>query len=606
MRNPLLRWVPAAVLVGLLFGPAVGSGRSAEPQDRSPAQLLADAKQALSSDHSRFNKLLQQLQDEESSLAPDQLWDLRYLQAVQLQYQGKNSDSLPILRDIKNNSGNPSLKLRATAQLVQANFLDHKYERAYSLAESLIATLPTATDPEAKKLALSHLVQMMNSAGQHDLALKYAREIETIARNPADQCEAQLSTTQTLLYAGSLSANDGRFQQTVDTCMNARRPVSANALQLDRASLLIDKNRPREALELLRKIAPSILKSGYQFHVASLDVTRAAACKQMGNDKQARKFALAALQAIGPESVNWITQEAFRVLFEVEKRTGHSDAALAYYEKYAALKLKSADDAKARALAYQMVRLDVLAKQTNLDALAKQNSILKLRQNLADKAVETGRLYLALLILLLVFIGIWLYRTKHSQIRFRQLAHHDGLTGIFNRQHFFDQAGAALRKLDHTGDHACLLLLDLDYFKQVNDSHGHPAGDEVLQQSVEICRSELRETDLFGRVGGEEFGVFMPGCVCAAGVEAGNRIRRRLAATPIMLEGRAKVVVTASFGLSCTTRSGYDLGKLTTVADGALYQAKNAGRNQLVVGKDAVVSAPQAGCSTNSSPKACA
>src|SRR5690606_35608634 len=141
-----------------------------------------------------------------------------------------------------------------------------------------------------------------------------------------------------------------------------------------------------------------------------------------------------------------------------------------------AQKQNAADDAKARALAYQMVHQDVLDKQIKLDVLARQNSVLKLRKNLADKAAETGRLYIALLVLLLAFIGIWLYRTKHAQLRFQRMAQHDDLTGAFNRHHFLAEAQRVLDRMQHSDLDACLVLLDLDYFKQVNDLHGHAAG----------------------------------------------------------------------------------------------------------------------------------
>src|SRR5690348_17953246 len=104
------------------------------------------------------------------------------------------------------------------------------------------------------------------------------------------------------------------------------------------------------------------------------------------------------------------------------------------------------DDAKTRALAYQMVKQDVLSKKMKLDALGKQNRILELRQALASQAQETSRLLIALLVMMLTFIMGAMFWLRRSQLRFRQMARHDGLTGAFNRGYFFDEAGRVVRR----------------------------------------------------------------------------------------------------------------------------------------------------------------
>jgi diguanylate cyclase (GGDEF)-like protein len=134
-------------------------------------------------------------------------------------------------------------------------------------------------------------------------------------------------------------------------------------------------------------------------------------------------------------------------------------------------------------------------------------------------------------------------------------------------------------------------MLDLDHFKQINDTYGHAAGDEVLQRIVAVCRQELRDSDLFGRMGGEEFGILMPGCTCEQGVEIATRIRRALASALLKLGPETSVVVSASLGLAHSAASGYAFHQLFSDADAALYRAKHGGRNRLVVdiGGDAPV-----------------
>lgn len=548
--------------------------------------MLAHAEQIRVSDHPGFLRILKQLHRQKNNLTPAQRWHLRYLDTVQLNFEGDSSKASPILRDIIDHSGDPSLSARATAQLIQADFLSHRYVKAYELANSLIAALPDISDPVARQTALSQIVQMLNGVGQHDLALKYAQQIKASFPSGKGQCEGNLSVTQSMLYAEKLSSDSPEFQKTIDSCIAVGQVVSANALRLDLASQLNQEGHPKQAISLLRRIAPSIHKARYQFHVASLHTTLADAYEILGDDDSARKSALAALNANGPGAANWTVQDANRVLFGVEKRAGHAAAGLVYYEKYVAQKEASMDDAKARALAYQMVKQDVLAKNTQLDALGKENRILQLRQTVVEKSAETSRLYIVLLLLVIASIAFWMYRIKHSQLRFQRLSQHDGMTGAFNRKHFLDVASQGLHQLQKSHTGACLVLLDLDHFKQVNDSHGHATGDEVLTCTVAICRRELRESDIFGRLGGEEFGILMPSCSCEQGEEIANRIRDTLASSRIILESGKIVKVSASFGLACSSISGYELPHLLSVADGALYRAKNGGRNQLVVGTD--------------------
>lgn len=569
--------------MALLWHSAITSGAPVAAVPPAGA-LLAQAEQARTSDHARFLVLLDQLHKDETRLTPGQLWHLKYLDTFGLSFAGNYAQSRPLLQNIIDHSDDPVLAARATTRLVMNHFLNHRYQKAYVLADKLVTQLPTIDDPEARLSALSTIIQMLNSVGQYDLALEYARRIKASFPSPKGQCEGRLAETQTLLYGGKLTSASPDFQSTVDSCLAAGEVVFANALRLDLASTLVEEGQPKRAIVLLRKIAPSIHKGKYQFHVASLHVTRAEAFQRLGDDAEAHKLALAALAANKPGEVNWTVQKADKILYQLEKKAGHSSKALSWNEKYVTLKQSSVDDAKARALAYQMVKQDVLAKKMKLAALSKQNKILQLRQTVAEKASETSRLYIALLLLAVASIAFWMYRVKNSQMRFRRLAEHDGLTGAFNRQHFLDVSRQSLQHMNKVGTGACLVLMDLDYFKQVNDSHGHAAGDEVLTRTVAICQGELKSSDIFGRLGGEEFGILMPAASCEEGIAISNRIRRTLAATSIRLDSGVTVEVSASFGLACSNTSGYELPKLLRVADAALYRAKRAGRNQLAVG----------------------
>ena len=190
----------------------------------------------------------------------------------------------------------------------------------------------------------------------------------------------------------------------------------------------------------------------------------------------------------------------------------------------------------------------------------------------------------------------------HRTVLVRQLeeaASVDGKTGLLNAAAWHVRAGRALRRAERTGGQAGLLVLDLDHFKLVNDHYGHLMGDHVLAAVAAALRAEVRDDDLVGRFGGEEFVVLLPsgdgddGRI-AAGVVA-ERIRKRVARIQVTVpEMRGSAVVdklTVSIGGAVFPADGTDLGRLLEVADTAMYAAKRAGRNTVRMGLHSVPSA---------------
>ena len=226
-----------------------------------------------------------------------------------------------------------------------------------------------------------------------------------------------------------------------------------------------------------------------------------------------------------------------------------------------------------------------MAKKLQVDTLNKQNKILQLQQSLDRSASETNRLYVVLLLTVLAFIAFWTYRIKRSQLRFMKLARRDGLTGIFNWQHFVSSAEQQLQYCRKSSRPACLVLIDLDHFKVVNDTHGHAVGDRVLKRAVAACQQHLRSTDIFGRLGGEEFGIVLPECTLEQALARAEQIRAGIA-NATSSEDVVVVAVSASFGVATVERSGYDLRKLLIDADDGLYRAKREGRNRVSVCDD--------------------
>jgi diguanylate cyclase (GGDEF)-like protein len=157
----------------------------------------------------------------------------------------------------------------------------------------------------------------------------------------------------------------------------------------------------------------------------------------------------------------------------------------------------------------------------------------------------------------------------------------DALTGMSNRRAFLDQLATDLGRLD--GRHPCgVIMMDIDHFKRVNDTYGHPFGDEVLQRVAAVLGKAVRKGDVAGRYGGEEFVIYLPMADPMRAKECAERFRRMIRQTKFLHEGR-EVAVTASFGVSCAPQHGTTAEELLKRADEALYLSKHRGRDQVTV-----------------------
>ena len=157
----------------------------------------------------------------------------------------------------------------------------------------------------------------------------------------------------------------------------------------------------------------------------------------------------------------------------------------------------------------------------------------------------------------------------------------DALTGAWNRRHFDEQLERVLNETDRFGKPCALVICDIDFFKKVNDTYGHDAGDAVLVQVADVLREGVRTVDICARLGGEEFALLLPQTDVDGAVELADRLRMRVEALAI-LHGGVSIRVTVSMGVATYQPGTPGKGQLFKQADERLYAAKNGGRNRVV------------------------
>ncbi len=204
----------------------------------------------------------------------------------------------------------------------------------------------------------------------------------------------------------------------------------------------------------------------------------------------------------------------------------------------------------------------------------RDGTTFPLEVSLSRTSIQGGSVYVAIL------------RDVTEAVRARQelfaLATKDALTGLRNRRYFLEGADTEFARSRRHSRGFALLLIDADHFKQVNDTRGHAAGDRALQGIADICNRSLREVDLVGRLGGEEFAVAMPEADLVVACQVAERLRQQIAEHD-MGGGDQSFHVTVSIGVAAASQADRTLDQMLRRADQALYAAKNSGRNRVSV-----------------------
>lgn len=551
---------------------------AAEPEEL--AGMLQRADTVKSVDSAEFTRLLDLLHRESHQLSPTQQDHLRYLQGWRLAYAGDYATAIPLLESIVDGSTDPTLQFRAGSTATNVRALAAQYKGAFLQLNKLLGKLPAVTNADARLQGMSVAADLYILVGEYDLAVRYAQQVMKENANGRGICRGGQIRLDALCKSERLRADSPDIHAGINACSKRGESLAANAIRTTQARLLLREQRLEEATTLLETHYGEVQRSHYPRGVSEWESLMAQAYQQRGDAAAAQRLALRSIEHSVKEQFTQPLVGAYRVLYEEAEKQGDMTSALAYLRKSAAADKAYLDDVTARQLAYERVKQDTLSTQSQIEALNQENKLLQLQRELDSKAAETSRLYIALLLMVVMFIALWAYRTKRSQLHFMKLSQVDGLTGIANRPRFIQLAENVLDTARKTQQQVSVVLCDLDHFKSINDRYGHAAGDHVLRQAVLACQAHLRISDIFGRVGGEEFGIVLPACGLEDAKQRAERLRVAVNAIVPLYDGE-RCPVSASFGVTSTETSGYELRQLLAHADWALYRAKATGRDRV-------------------------
>ncbi len=174
------------------------------------------------------------------------------------------------------------------------------------------------------------------------------------------------------------------------------------------------------------------------------------------------------------------------------------------------------------------------------------------------------------------------HQLQAANAKLQKLSSTDRLTGLYNRGHWEESLKTAYARNQRYGNATSLVMFDIDHFKQVNDTYGHQAGDKVIERVAEVVREHVRDSDVAGRYGGEEFGVVLSDTDKAGGGFFAERLRKAIEALEVVHEGQG-IRFTISLGVADLSRPSISHADLIAWADHALYASKKGGRNRVTV-----------------------
>ncbi len=544
------------------------------------AKLLDQAEYARSSDPAAFRQLLILLNAETALATPIQQQHIAYLNAYAVGFSGDLDESILQAKRLLKATTDPEVKFRAGALIVNNYALNGHYNDGLRQLEQTFLLLDQLKDAVLREHLYIAAATLYNQIGQYPLALHYANLVLAAPSSGRSLCFAGFYKFDALQKLNELPTLDAPLMQAISNCTNQHEIIMANVTRVILARKWVKEGQNDRAIALLQDHLSEAQSTGYPRAIAEVRSLLAELLLGEGDIKGAEANAQAtAVQGARIANTPPVVS-ALLTLYKIADRRGNAVQALAAYKQYAEAERGYLEEVKARELAYHLVRQEAQQKNQQIQLLNRENSLLQLQQRVDKQNAENSRLLMLLFAVFTLFIAYWGYKTKRMQMAVRRMAEIDSLTGICNRHHFTGQSEQSLLKCTKAGEHAALIMFDLDHFKTINDSYGHNTGDWVLKRVAATCAELCRQIDHMGRLGGEEFAILLHGSDLKAATRIAEDCRVRLSKIDSSESGFT-FPITASFGVSATSMSGYDLDKLLSHADQMLYRAKREGRNRV-------------------------
>lgn len=505
------------------------------------------------------------------------LLEMRYL-AIKGDYQG----AMDRFHWLQQQSPSPEYRLRAYDLAVQINEALREHIAAFTYLNKAQKLLPWTDNPKAKYRILSSAAPLILSAGDIEKAMEVAMQALYWAEQGGDQRD--LCTAYSVLGAAQLEKR--LLEEAWDSYQKSREYAEKTGLVLFQGVATqalgdIEKARGNypAAIELYQSARPMLQKADYLLGLDDTELGLIESFHASGDSVSTVHLLDSVRSRLESSKDPNILKRLSLLMSQLEEGRGNISSALEWHKKYVtAYEAHIAHD-ETVAVAYQKVEFDTEAKEQRISLLEEKNKRLRAEEEVARQRGIIIFIGLGGALIISLLLGLLLIRSLRERREFRRLSRLDPLTGLNNHKTTYELAQDAflncqVRKLPFT-----VVIGDIDYFKRVNDNHGHAAGDEVLKALALHMQDQFTGEAIVGRTGGEEFSFFFSGL---DEEEVSNLVEAfQQTLQPVTLYDKL-IIVTMSFGLAAMEPEHKLMDTMIRNADSALYEAKRNGRNQLV------------------------
>lgn len=548
--------------------------------ERDLDSLFAEAEKARTLNSSELQNLLQQIS--QKTLTGNQQQHYFVLQGYNAQIIGEHDLAIKLYKQALNTGNSIDLKYRTLIMLSNIMTVKQNITDAFTYMFLASELIDKVSDPELKS---SVKVQAMTSY----MALKLFQEAKTISQEILDsdvqglpRCHALFYNSYSTLELTPDQIELSQIQDGIDYCNKHEHSIIALFGQALVARYHLFHKEYAQAEKILNDYMADAEQIGFVHLTGYYYVFLGQAQFSLGKTDVASVTLDKLLKMKNISSSSEPMVDGLKLKAEVEESLGNISDALVFYKKHIEADKIFKDTLSLQQTSYHLAKSEISNKNQKITLLEKNNTLLTLENELAAAENSNKKLLIALLIATLVFLSYVALRAFRNTGIYREIAENDSLVGISNRYYFNKSVSALLANSKATRKIDAFIIFDLDWFKQVNDQYGHLTGDWVLKAIVEHCRQFVRNVDIFGRIGGEEFAMFLPSCTAEKAALLAEILRDVIEQIDCSDSGHP-IKTTASFGVTCTDRSGYELRHLFRDADIALYLSKNQGRNKVTL-----------------------
>jgi diguanylate cyclase (GGDEF)-like protein len=581
-KQPLILIILAALL--LYTAPeTLAADKSGEPLHLTEEIMRLEGLRL--SDPQGFRQGLDELNTQQGSMSAYQLCHFNFLKAYRTAFTGQPLKAVEDMEQVLPLCDDLRAKISLNALIANISAISGDYLKASEQIDNAIQNADQTEDLTTKSIAYSGASTVYSIMDQYDLSVKYSELLYNTQPSDENLCRLRYYQVEELLEDAEQSIQSSTIDDYARQCSESGHVLLSQTMtlnhvknqllggELSQASItqidaILDGIRPEVSQTPYVNVKASYLAIESKLALLKNDIERA---KTFGNET------LALNATLGNTDQLII---ALEVLEQVAKTEGDFAQSYRYLNQRNDAELQIYDESQAKQMAFMTVKHANLAKGFELEQLNRLNTMLALEKQLASQETSNQRLVILLILTLLGLLMLWMVKIKKRHDYFKDVSEIDHLTKVLTRKAFEEQVFELLEQAHEQGREVHVSIMDLDHFKDVNDTHGHLVGDWVLKNVVYACKDLMEENMLLARLGGEEF------CVVMAGVSA-DEMTDKLEAMRGTIEqldcseSGAQLNVSASFGVTSTRVSGYKLAMLLTHADIALFEAKNKGRNQI-------------------------